>query len=75
MAALDRVKEQVGYLKFWQGIIVLTDISLVGWLISALESAAAITLRLAMVGVLLLTCAGMFVHRRIERRIAEIGAL
>jgi len=34
MPALDQLKEQVAYLKFWQGIMVVTDISLVGWLIS-----------------------------------------
>jgi hypothetical protein len=32
MSELDRLKEQLAYLKFWQGIMVVTDISLVGWL-------------------------------------------
>lgn len=27
MAALDRVKEEIGYLKLWQGIVVVTFIS------------------------------------------------
>ena len=27
---LDRLKEQVAYLKFWQGIVVVTDIA-AGW--------------------------------------------
>ena len=39
MPALDRLKEQVSYFKFWQGIVVLTDISLLGWLISAVDEA------------------------------------
>jgi hypothetical protein len=34
MPELDRLKEQLAYLKFWQGIMVVTDISLVGWLVS-----------------------------------------
>jgi hypothetical protein len=75
MAALDRVKEEIAYLKFWQGIAVVTDISLLGWLTSALDSGATATVGLAMAGVVLLTCAAVFVHRRIERRIAQIGAL
>ena len=33
MSELDRLKEQLAYLKFWQGIMVITDISLVGWLL------------------------------------------
>ena len=28
MSELDRLKEQLAYLKFWQGIMVVTDISL-----------------------------------------------
>jgi len=27
MSELDRLKEQLAYLKFWQGIMVITDIS------------------------------------------------
>ena len=34
MPQLDRLKEQIAYLKFWQGILVVTDISLIGWLVS-----------------------------------------
>jgi len=30
VSELDRLKEQLAYLKFWQGIMVVTDISLVG---------------------------------------------
>ena len=34
MSELDRVKEQLVYLRFWLGIMVATEIALVGWLIS-----------------------------------------
>ena len=37
MPELDRLKEQVAYLKLWQGIMVVTDLSLVGWLASAAD--------------------------------------
>ena len=33
MSELDRLKEQLAYLEFWQGIMVVTEISLVGWFI------------------------------------------
>jgi len=36
VSELDRLKEQVAYLKFWQGIVVVTDISLGGWLVQRL---------------------------------------
>ena len=34
MSELDVAKEQIAYLKFWLGVMVVTDISLFGWLIS-----------------------------------------
>jgi len=55
MSELDRLKEQVAYLKFWQGIVVVTDISLSGWLISASDTAAPLTFALAIAGVVLLS--------------------
>jgi len=39
MSELDIAKEQIAYLKFWLGILVVTDISLFGWLLSNVGSA------------------------------------
>ena len=75
MPELDRLKEQVAYLKFWQGIVVVTDISLVGWLISASDIAAPATVFLAVAGVVLLSVGIVVLHRQIERRIEHIGRL
>ena len=75
MPELDRLKEQLAYLKFWQGIMVITDISLVGWLVSTADSAAASLRFYAIVGVVLLTLGIVLLHRQIERRIDQIGKL
>lgn len=75
MSELDRLKEQVAYLKFWQGIMVVTDISLVGWLVSTADGARPLTVALAIVGVVLLTLGIVMLHRQIERRIDHIGRL
>jgi len=75
MSELDRLKEQVAYLKFWQGIMVVTDISLVGWLVSTADGARPLTVALAIVGVFLLTFGIVMLHRQIERRIDHIGRL
>ena len=75
MSELDRLKEQVAYLKFWQGIMVVTDISLVGWLVSTADGARPLTVALAIVGVILLTFGIVMLHRQIERRIDHIGRL
>src|SRR2546425_10197427 len=44
MSDLDVAKEEIAYLKIWLGILVVTDISTFGWLIS--NVAEAITLLL-----------------------------
>ena len=75
MSELDRIKEQLAYLKFWQGIVVVTDISLAGWLISASDTAARLTNILAVAGVVLLSLGIVVLHRQIERRIEQIGRL
>lgn len=75
MPELDRLKEQVAYLKFWQGIVVVTDISLTGWLITASDTATGLTVILAVVGVALLSLGIVVLHRQIERRIEQIGKL
>ena len=73
MPELDRLKEQLAYLKFWQGIMVVTDISLLGWLVSTADGARALTVVLAIIGVVALTFGIVVLHRQIERRIDEIG--
>ena len=75
MSELDRLKEQLAYLKFWQGIMVVTDISLLGWLVSTADSTRALTVVLAIIGVVALTFGIVVLHRQVERRIDEIGRL
>jgi hypothetical protein len=75
MPALDQTKEQVAYAKFWQGIVVVTDISLFGWFVSTFPAAPAIILGLAAIGVLLLTIVAIVLNRQIAYGIARIGEL
>ena len=75
MSELDRLKEQLAYLKFWQGIMVVTEISLVGWLISTASTADPALWSFAAVGVIILGFGIFALHRQIERRIDQIGRL
>ena len=75
MSELDHLKEQLAYLKFWQGIMVVTDISLVGWLVSTAEAATPSLRFYAIVAVVVLTIGIVVLHRQIERRIDQIGKL
>lgn len=63
------MKEQLSSLKFWLGALVVTDISLVGWLVSSAESAPLHKVVGAVVAVMVLTGTGFAVHRRVERLI------
>jgi len=75
MSELDRIKEQLVYLRFWLGIMVVTEITLVGWLISTPNTADPVLWSLAAVGVVLLGFGIFLLHRQIERRIEEVRRL
>lgn len=75
MSELDHIREEIAYLKFWLGIVVVTAISLAGWLLSSSDAAAPYTVFFAVVGLILLSAGIVFLHRRIERRIAKIKEL
>ena len=55
--------------------MVVTDIRLVGWLVSTAESARALTVVLAIIGIIALTVGIVVLHRQFEHRINEIGRL
>lgn len=75
MSELDRVKEQLIYLRFWLGIMVVTEITLVGWLISTPISEDTTLWFIGAFGAALLGTGIFLVHRQIERRIDQIGKL
>ena len=75
MSELDVAKEQIAYLKFWLGILVVTDISLLGWLLSNAPSA---DLRIVLGGgfaAVSFTLGIVLLHRRIERQIQSLREL
>jgi len=75
MPELDRVKEQLVYLRFWLGIMVATEIALVGWLISTAIDANATLRLMGAFGAVVLAVGIFLVHRQVERRIDQIGKL
>ena len=75
MSELDRLKEQLVYLRFWLGIMVVTEITLVGWLISTPTSANPTLWSIGAFAAVLLGFGIFLVHRQIERRIDQIGKL
>ncbi len=55
--------------------MVVTDISLIGWLITAAGEAPLRTFALAFGGAIALTCGIYALHMRIDRRIDELERL
>ena len=75
MSELDVAKEQIAYLKFWLGVMVVTDISLFGWLISTASSTSLRLLVGGCLAVIAITVGIVLLHRRIERQIQELRGL
>lgn len=75
MSKSDKAKEQIAYLKFWLGVMVVTDISLVGWLVSSVDSAPGLKVVGAIVAIVIITSVGFAAHRRVERLIDTLEEL
>lgn len=75
MSEFDIIREQIAYLKFWQGIMVVTDISIIGWLITSAHRAGGVTVFLAIFGVAAITLGIVLLHRRIEKAIESLREL
>ena len=75
MSKLDVAKEQIAYLKFWLGVLVVTDISLVGWLVSREDPNPVYKILGAVIAIAVVTFAGFMIHRQIERRIDALEEL
>jgi hypothetical protein len=75
VSEIERLKERLVYLRLWLGIVVVAEISLIGWIASAVETASTRLLVLASGTAVLLGCGIYLLHRHIERRIDEIGRL
>lgn len=61
--------------KVWLGILVVTDISLVGWLASNIASASTVLIATVVVAVVVATAGIVLLHRRIEQRIESLRGL
>ena len=75
MSELDRVKEQLVYLRLWLGIAVVAEISLLGWLATAPESTPSRLFTLGVGGIIVLGMGIYTLHRQIKRRIKQLRSL
>src|SRR5207247_5831148 len=72
MSDLDVAKEEIAYLKVWLGILVVTDISTFGWLISNVAEAITLLLWAAVIAVAVLSGGIFLLHRLIMRQLQSL---
>lgn len=75
MSQIDIVKETIAYMKFWLGVMVVSDISLVGWVLSNAGVEADFRAYGAIIGIGVITASAYFMHRRIEYMISTLKEL
>lgn len=75
MSKLDTSKEIIAYLKFWLGVLVVSDISLVGWLLSSSSTSSNLKLYGAILAIVIITVSAFIVHKKIEKLIFQLTEL
>lgn len=75
MARIDKLKEEIGWLKIVFAILIATDISLVAWGIQNYGKTSLSLLIIGAIGGLLITFAIVWINRVAYRKINELEEL
>lgn len=72
MSELDMLKEKIAYLKLWLGILVVTDISLIGWLVLNYESAKPLLVVSDIAAIIAIAVGILVMRKRIASEIVRL---
>ena len=75
MSELDVLKEKIAYLKLWLSVMVVTDISLVGWLLGSYSVANWALIAGDVVAIFVISFGIYVLHKRIEKEIERLKEL
>ena len=75
VSELDVAKEQIAYLKLWLVVMVVTDISLIGWFVGNYRQASTSLLVTDLLTVAIVSAGIVVIHRSIERKINRLRNL
>ncbi len=75
MSELDGLKEPLAYLKLWLGIMIITVISLIGWLLTSFQPASWLLLLGGFVALFSLGAGCFALHRQIETKTEKTSEL
>jgi len=72
MSKVDRLKEEIGWLKIAFGVAVAVDASLVAWVAQNYATARPVVIIAAVVAAIVIATAVVLINRRAFRRIEEL---
>lgn len=75
MSDLDGLREEIAYLKLWLGIMIVTGVSLIGWLLGNFRSAHWMLVFGGFLGLVFMGFGRFALHQRIEAKIADVKRL
>jgi 4-hydroxybenzoate polyprenyltransferase len=75
VARIDKLKEEIGWLKIIFGVLIATNISLVAWLVQSYGKATQLLLIACVIVIFLVTLAIVWVNRAAYRKIDELEEL
>ena len=75
MAYIDKIKEEIGWLKVIFAISIATDISLIAWLVENFKKEDPFLLLIAWLGALLLMFVIIWINSVTYRKINKLGEL
>jgi len=73
MAKIDRLKEEIGWLKLVFGLLVAIDVSLVGWLAQNYASASRVLVVGGVIATAVVTLGVVRINRVAYHRMKEMG--
>lgn len=72
MSKIDRIKEELGWLKVAFAIFAAIDVSLIAWVAQNYQAASGILVGLATVGIVVLTAIVFWINRLAMKRFKEL---
>ncbi|MEA1915979.1 MAG: hypothetical protein U9N42_00455 [Campylobacterota bacterium] len=75
MAKIDEIKEELNYLKVWLGIIVITSIGLISWLLNNYEISSNTKIISDIIAIVILTLSIIVIDRKIKNKIKNLRDL
>ncbi len=72
MAKIDKLKEQIGWLKVVFGLLFATDISLIAFLFNKIETLELMKIILVLIGLILTTLGIIWINQKAMDKINEL---